>query len=423
MPVPRRDFLKGSAALVVGSALAGTRGLSAAERTRSIGANDRMRIGIIGCGERGRTAHMEDIYKHVKSTNFEIVGLCDPWRVAREKANAMVKGWFGREARTFTTYRDLLAMEGLDAVMIASPDFHHTTHLEAAAKAGKHIYVEKPLATEMDKLVRAYDAVKKAGTVVQVGTQLRSLPSIVGAREVVKSGLIGNLSRVEECRNDEKPYWYNYLSRVSEVRAEDLDWKEFLGDRPKRAFDARQFAAWYGYYEFCQGPIPQWGAHFLDMAHYITSASIPESCVCTGGIFTWKDENKFTVPDCVQANWIYPEGFLLTSSNNFGNGYGNTRKFFGDKGVLKVDNWNAPTYSPEGGPKRDGKIRGQNAVTPIDRPDHFLNWLQCMRTGETPHASIDAGFQHAVAVLMATRSYETGRKILYDVKSRSLKSA
>ncbi|HRE82418.1 MAG TPA: Gfo/Idh/MocA family oxidoreductase [Opitutaceae bacterium] len=421
--VPRRDFLKTSAALAAGTALVGSRPLTAAERTRSIGANDRIRIGIIGCGERGRNAHMEGIYKHVGSTNFEIVGLCDPWKVARDKANAMVKNWFGREAKTFTTYRDLLAMEGLDAVMIASPDFHHTTHLEAAAKAGKHIYVEKPLATEMDKLVRAYDAVKKAGTVVQVGTQLRSLPSIMGAREVVKSGLIGKLSRVEECRNGEKPYWYSYLPRVSEAKAEDIDWKEFLGDRPKRPFDARQFVAWYGYYEFCQGPIPQWGAHFLDMAHFITSCSIPESCVCTGGIFTWKDENKFTVPDCVQADWIYPEGFLLTSSNNFGNGFGESRKFFGDKGVLKAENWNAPTYSPEGGPRRDGKIRGQNAVTPIPQPDHFLNWLQCIRTGETPHASIDAGFQHAVAVLMAVRSYETGRKIVYHAPSRSLKNA
>ena len=423
--VPRREFLKTSAAFAMGTALAGggVSSLTAAERTRSIGANDRIRIGIIGCGERGRTAHMEGIHKFVKETNFGIVALCDPWRVAREKANAKVKEWFGREAKTFTTYRDMLAMDGLDAVMIASPDFHHTTHLEAAAKAGKHIYVEKPLATEMDKLVRSYDAVKKAGTVVQVGTQLRSLPGIVGAREVVTSGLIGKLSRVEECRNGEKPYWYSYLGRESEVRPEDVDWKEFLGDREKRPFNARQFVAWYGYYEFCQGPIPQWGAHFLDMAHFITNCSIPDSCMCNGGIFTWKDENNFTVPDCVQANWIYPEGFLLTSSNNFGNGFGGSRKFFGDKGVLKAENWNAPTYSPEGGARRDGKIRGQNAVKPIDQPDHFLNWLQCMRDGKTPHASIDAGFQHAVAVLMAVRSYETGRRIVYDRKSRTIKAA
>ena len=178
----RRTFLKTSAAMAAGVAL-GTHYLTAAERARSIGANDRIRIGMIGCGDRGRTAHMQGIYKHLAATNFEIVALADPWRIHREQANGMVKEWFGREAKLFTSYRDLLAMDGIDAVMIASPDFHHTTHLEAAAKAGKHIYVEKPLATEMDKLVRAYDAAKaaqSAGSVIQVGTQLRSLPGFPG---------------------------------------------------------------------------------------------------------------------------------------------------------------------------------------------------------------------------------------------------
>ncbi|HRE08250.1 MAG TPA: Gfo/Idh/MocA family oxidoreductase, partial [Opitutaceae bacterium] len=242
--LPRRSFLKSSAGLALGAALGTGPTLSAATARRSVGANDRIRIGIIGCGERGRTAHMEGIYKHLAATNFEIVAVCDTWKVAREKANAKVREWFGRDARQCVNHRQLLELEGIDAVMIASPDHHHTTHLEAAAKAGKHIYVEKPLATEMDKLVRAVDAVKAAGTVVQVGTQLRSLPSIAGAREVVQAGKIGKLSRVEECRNDEKPYWYSYLGR--DVKAEDVDWQEFLGDRPKRPFNAEMYSAWYG---------------------------------------------------------------------------------------------------------------------------------------------------------------------------------
>jgi predicted dehydrogenase len=418
--LPRRDFLKSSAAFAAGTVLA-SRHLTAAERTRSLGANDRIRIGIIGCGERGRTAHMEGIHKHVAATNFEIVAVCDPWRTQREKANAMVKEWFGRDAKQFVSYRDLLAMDGIDAVMIASPDHMHTTHLEAAARAKKHIYVEKPLATEMDKLVRAVDAVKAAGTVVQVGTQLRSLPSVVGAREIVQSGAIGKLSRVEECRNAEKPYWYGYLGR--KVQADEVDWKEFLGDRPPRPFNAMQLLAWYGYYEFSQGPIPQWGAHFIDMMHYITGAKFPESCVCLGARFAPPDEHRFTAPDCVQATWIYPEGFMLSSANNLNHGYGNVRKFYGDKGVLKIDNWNAPTYSAEGGPRRDRSIRGEKPVPPIERPDHFLDWLQCLRTGATPHASIDAGYQHAVTVLMAVLAYETGRKTVYDHASRTIRAA
>lgn len=156
------------------------------------------------------------------------------------------------------------------------------------------------------------------------------------------------------------------------------------------------------------------------MMHYVTGAGLPESCMCLGGVTTWRDENKFTVPDNVVATWMCPEGFIVTSSNNFGNGSGNTRRFYGDKGTLVVDNWNAPTYSAEGGPRRDGKIRGKIAMTPVERRDHFLDWLQCMRTGGTPHAPIEAGYQHGVAVLMAFRSYETGRKTVYDRQHRQV---
>jgi predicted dehydrogenase len=423
-PLRRRSFLASSARAAAGVAALGAapRLLSAAERTRSVGANSRIRIALIGCGVRGRGSHLDNgILPHRAALNFEVVALADPWKQAREQANAVLAKHGAPAARTFTSYRDVLALDGIDAVMIASPDHHHTTQLEAAARAGKHIYIEKPLATEFDRLLRAYDAAKAAearGSIIQVGTQLRSLPGIVGARELMRSGLLGRLTRIDETRNAEKPYWYGRGGRA--VQEADVDWREFLGDRQPRPFDARQYAGWYGYYEFCQGPIPQWGAHFLDLLHYVTGCGFPESCVCLGGVTYWKDENNYTVPDNVIATWMYPEGFLVTSSNNFGNGAGNSRKFYGDSGTLAVDNWHAPTYSAEGGPKRDGRIRGKQEVTPIERPDHFLDWLQCMRSGATPHAPIDAGFQHAVAVLMAVISYDTGRKTTYDPRLRRI---
>ncbi len=417
--IPRRAFVGSSTGFALGLALGSNRQLTAAEWKRVIGANDRIRIGIIGCGERGCSAHMEGVYRHVQEMNLEIVALADPWRVARERANAKVRQWFGRDARQCVSYRELLTWDNVDAVMIASPDHLHTTHLEAAARAGKHIYVEKPLATEMDKLVRAVDAVRAAGTVVQVGTQLRSLPGIVGARDLYRTGIFGQLSRIEECRNSEKPYWYQYLK---DVRAEDVEWAEFLHDRPLRPFRADLYSGWYGHYEFSRGPSNNLGAHFIDMVHFITGAKFPSSCVCAGGTFTWKDAHAFTNPDCVQATWIYPEGFLVSSSNNLGNAFGNGRKFYGDKGVLKVDNWNVPTYSAEGAPRRDGTLRGERPVPPVERPDHFLDWLQCMRNGGSPHAPIEAGYQHAVAVLMAMQSYDTGRKTVYDPQERVIRS-
>lgn len=425
--LPRRDFLKSTATLAAGAALASSTPtfLTAAERSRSIGANDRIRVAQLGCGSRGQSAHMKEMRKHVKTQNFDYVAVCDTWKVHREQAAATAKEISGvGEVKQFSNYRDLFAWGEFDAVLIATPDFHHTAHLEAAAKAGKHIYVEKPLATEFDKLLRAYDAAKAAqakGSIIQVGTQLRSFPGIVGARALMKTGVLGKITRIDETRNSEKPYWYQYLNR--DVKEADVEWKEFLGDRKSRKFDARQYAAWYGYYDFCQGPVPQWGAHFLDLMHYVMDCGLPESCVCLGDVTYWKDENNFTTPDNVIATWKYPEGFIVTSSNNFGNFAGNTRKFYGDKGTLSVDNWNAPYYTADGGPKRDGKIRGKTEVTPIEHPDHWLNWLQCIRDGKTPNASIDAGFQHAVAVLMAVMSYDTGRKTMYDPAKRKIHTA
>jgi predicted dehydrogenase len=425
--LPRRDFLKKSTALAAGVALGSTitRPLSAASQKRVIGANDRIRIAQIGCGSRGVGAHMKGgIIPHLQETNFEIVAVVDPWRQHREKANALVKQTFGRDAKMAVSHRDIMAMDDIDAVMIASPDHLHTTHLEAAATAGKHIYVEKPLATDFNALLRAYDAAKAAqarGSIIQVGTQLRSLPGVTGARQVVLDGTIGKINRIDECRNGDKPYWYQYLGR--EVTKEDVEWSEFLGDTPNQPFNARKLGAWYGYYEFCQGPVPQWGAHFLDLMHYVTGCGMPESCMCIGGVTTWKDENNFTTPDNVIATWMYPEGFMVTSSNNFGNSAGNTRKFFGEKGTLSVDNWNVPTYSAEGGRKRDGSIRGKVDVPQIARPDHFRNWLNCMRDGKIPHADIDAGYQHGVAVLLAVISYDTGKKTIYDAKARTIKTA
>jgi len=408
----RRKFLKAAAA---GSAALA---MSAKSYSRVVGANDRISIGIIGCGSRGVGAHMPGVNTHAKDQNIEITAVCDPWRLRREEATAKVKEWYGREARQLSSYRDLLALKDVDAVMIASCDHQHTTHLEAAAKAGKDAYCEKPLAMDFETLCRAYDAVKEAKTVVQIGTQLRSLPSFTGCRELYKTGILGTVGRIEQCRNGEQPYWYSY---IKDIKEEDVDWKEFLMDRPMRPFDPVLYSGWYGYREFSDGPVPGLGSHFIDLVHYITGAKFPTSCVCLGGTFTWKDEHKFTCPDHIQALWIYPEGFMVSYSTNFGNGSGNSFKIFGDEGVLDMVDWMAPVLTAEGGGKRQGRIRGKNPVKDVPRPDHFLDWLQCLRSRQTPNASIDAGYQHAVACIMAVRAYDTGRRMIYDPQKREIR--
>jgi predicted dehydrogenase len=408
----RREFLKtaslGAAAI----------SMSAASYARVAGANERIRIGIIGCGGRGFGAHMAGIHPYDADQNIEIVAVCDPWRLRREEAAAATKEWYGKEAKQFVSYRDLLALDEVDAVMIASCDHQHTTHLEAAAKAGKDVYCEKPLAKDFDRLKAAVDAVKANNVVCQIGTQLRSLPSMRGCRELYKTGILGTLSRVEQCRNSEQPYWYAYMKDVKE---EDVDWQEFLMDAPPRPFDPVQYSGWYGYRDFSDGPVPGFASHFLDLIHFITGAQFPKSAVCLGGTYVWKDEHKFTCPDHVQALWEYPEGFMVSYSTNFGNGSGSTFKFFGDAGVLDAVSWNEPILTADGGFKNKGSIRGKNPVTPIEGPDHFLDWLQCLRSRQQPNASIDAGYQHAVAAIMAVRAFDTGKRQIYDAEKREIR--
>lgn len=409
----RREFLK--TATVSAAAIS----MSAASYARVIGANDRISIGVIGCGSRGIDAHMASVNNFAKEQNVEFTAVCDPWRLRREEAAAKCKEWYGVDARQCVSYKDLLALDNIDAVMIASCDHQHTTHLEAVANAKKDVYCEKPLAKNLEGLKRAVDAVKAAGIVCQIGTQLRSLPSMTGARDLYATGILGKVGRIEQHRNGEQPYWYAYLKDVKE---EDVDWKEFLMDAPDRPFDPVQYSGWYGFRDFSDGPVPGFGSHYLDLIHYITGAKFPSSAVCLGGTYTWIDEKKFTCPDHVEALWTYPEGFMVTYSSNLGNSSGSTFKMFGDQGTLDLVQWTAPVLTAEGGSKNKGVIRGKDVIKDVPTPDHFLNWLQCLRNRQTPNASIDAGYQHAVACLMAVRAYDTGLRQIYDAEKREIRN-
>ena len=405
----RRRFLKNS--ITGGAVLA----LSAKTYSRVIGANERISIGQIGCGSRGVGAHMAGIHKHDKAQNVEYTAVADPWRIARENAATKVKEWYGTEARQFSSHRDLLALKDIDAVMIASCDHQHTTHLLAAAQAGKDIYCEKPLALDLEKLKAACDAVNKAEPVVQIGTQLRSFPTFAGCRKTYQTGILGTVGRIEQCRNGSQPYWYGY---VKEVRKEDLDWEEFTMGRTDKTFDPGLYSGWYGHREFTDGPITNLGCHYIDLVHYITGATFPTSCVAMSGSFTWNDKYKFSCPDHVQAVWTYPEGFMVSYSTNFGNGSGNSFKIFGDVGVMDMVKWHAPILSAEGGSKNKGAIRGKQPVVEVPLPDHFLDWLQCMRTRKQCIAPIEAGFQHTVATMMAVQASDTGKRVIYEPKKR-----
>jgi predicted dehydrogenase len=410
----RRQFL-GTAS--TGAALA----MTATSYARIVGANERISIGLVGCGGRGYGAHMPGVHAFDKEQNVEFTAVADPWRLRRERAAARCQEWYGRPARQFNSYRDVLALDDVDAVMIASPDHHHAAYLEATARAKKDAYCEKPLAMNMESLKRTCDAVKAAGIVAQMGTQVRSWPTSTGCRELFRSGVIGKVSRIEQCRNGGKPYWYSWMERAEPIKAEDVDWKEFLMDRPMRPFDGKLLTGWYGFREFTDGPIANLGCHFYDLYNYIVGTTLPTSAVAMGGTFTWKDEG-FTCPDHCQALFTYPEGFMVSYSTNFGNASGSVLKIYGDQGVIDLTRWQTPTYSRAGAIKPSEAPKEETPVPPVETPDHFLNWLECLRSRKTTNAPIEAGYNHCVPALMAMQAFDTGLRQIYDPEKREIRA-
>ena len=400
--------------------VAGSLAASAAGHSRALGANDRVRVANIGCGRRGL---LKELIQLKDSADIEIAAVCDTWRQKREKAAADVKEFTGKEPLQTAHYAEVLARKDIDAVVIATPDHLHCTMLIDAIKAGKDVYVEKPLAMSMRELLRAYDAVKRSDRIVQIGTQMRSYPNSGGAKKMIAAGELGKILKVEQVRNGYSPYWMSYGGQAffSEKPAEaDVDWKAFLGDRKARPFEATQYQGWYGFRDFSRGPHTNLMVHFIDLVHYVTNASIPKRVVAMGGTYRWK--NEFDNPDSVEVALEYPEGFMVRYCTVFGTGAGNYAKWFGTRGTLDAKNLSPSqkwVVSGQGSGEPD-RIKEEVEVAPVETAHHMQNFLECVRSRQQPIAPIEAGYAHSVAVIMADDALTTGRRMMYDPAKREV---
>jgi predicted dehydrogenase len=400
--IRRRDFVMAGA-------------LTAAQAGRVMGANDRIRVAVIGCGDRDL---LGETLEFGPQTNVETSAVCDTWRQQREKAAARVKEKTGKAPEQFVHYADVMASKEVDAVLISTPDHQHCTMLIAAMKAGKDAYVEKPLAMEMRELIDAVDAVKRSDRVVQVGTQVRSWPASAAGRAFAASGGLGKIIKVEQSRNGYRPYWHRLGERpVSEA---DADWKAFLMHRKFRPWDADQYAGWYGYREFSRGPHTGFMAHFADLMHFVTGAKIPSRVVALGGTYRWKDAR--TAPDSIEVILEYPEeGFLARFNTTFGTGSNTFMKFIGTRGVMDATNWGRPwVLSGEGSGEPD-RIAAGATIPEAPSTPHMKNWFECMRSRKPPAATIDDGYGHAVACIMGDEAFIRGKRMVYDAAKRAIR--
>jgi len=422
-----------------------TLGSTAVSYCRVIGANDRIHLGHAGVGNRGR--ELASVVSGLKDGyNVEMIAVCDLWTVNRERAAKAAADVYGRQPRAFQYIEDLLAVKDVDAVILSTADFQHAPLLQLTAEAGKDAYCEKPMANVLDEAKAAREAVRSRNLVVQIGTQHRSEPYQLAARESVAQGALGRVSKVEIVWNYHGPRWRG-RPEVRQMREEDTDWRKWLLNKPYRPFDPRAYFEFRLYREFSSGIPDQWMSHGIDMVHHLLAESIPSSVVAHGGIYAWPDGREN--PDTFQALLEYSKGFLVSYSTSFGNDSASFTRVMGDKATLinvggeGSQRWklveekgnhesNPFVHRSEkviklGGAERSGMSWSQRLVsgavektygplpfTSDANPSHMKNWLECLRSRKQPNASVEHGFAHSVAVIMAARAQREGKKLYWD---------
>jgi len=433
--IERRSFL------IAGAAVLGTSALSYG---RIIGANDRISLGLVGAGRRGR--ELASVVADVKgSYNAEMTAVCDLWKVNRERAAQTAEHVYGRAPRSLNQLDDLLALKDVDAVIIATADFQHAPMLQRVAEAGKDAYCEKPMANVLEEAKAARDAVRSRNLVVQIGTQHRSEPYQIAAKEQIRRGELGDVSKVEMVWNYHGPRWRG-RDEVSQIREEDTDWKQWLLTKPYRPFDPRAYFEFRLYKDFSSGIPDQWMSHGIDLVHYFLEDPFPKSVVAMGGVFAWHDGREN--PDTFHALLEYPRGFLVSYSTSFGNDSDSSTRIMGTKATLiNIGGEGSQRWQmvEEKGNHEDNPFVHRSRKTiklgdklhslPLSQrlltgavektygplpfisdanPSHLKNWFDCIRSRSQPNATVEHGFSHSVAVIMAAQAQRDGKKLYWD---------
>ena len=431
-PMNRRDFLSKSATVLATGAMLPRTALS---YEHIVGANERIALGHVGIGNRG--GDLDLIASKLKSShNVEMTAVCDLWKVNREKAAATNAEYYGRAPRAVQHVEELLAMKDLDGVLISTPEHSHSPILKMATATGKDAYVEKPMGNVLAEVKAARDAVIQAKTIVQVGTQHRSEPYQQAAQAAVKSGALGDISKIEVVWNYHGPRWRG-RPEVKQIREQDTDWSKWLLTKPARPFDPRLYFEFRLYKDFSSGIPEQWMSHAIDVVHWFMNDHFPKSVMAHGGVFAWHDGRE--TADTFQALLEYPKGFLVSYATSFGNDAPSFTRYMGKNATLiNIGGEGSPRYQvvEEKGTheddsdidqKRNSKfisLPGEDKLPPMGiddlSVDHMANWFECMRSRQQPHATVHDGFAHSVACMMAAQSYFTGKKVYWDAAAEAI---
>ncbi|MDR1517629.1 MAG: Gfo/Idh/MocA family oxidoreductase [Dysgonamonadaceae bacterium] len=440
----RRTFIKKIAGASAAVALGGVAtGLSASSYRRIVGANDRIRVGIIGFSDRFRSSLFPSFMEHAAKLNFEFTALSDLWNRRREEGRTFVKEKTGHDITLCRNNDELFEKDDIDAVIISSADFQHALILAAAAREKKHAYCEKPFAETMDDANAALKACNDSGIIVQIGSQRRSGANYHAAYNYLKSGKFGDIVMAEMCWNVNQPGRWRRPQLCTEIRETDTDWTRFQMNRPKTAWDPRKYLEYRLFWPYSSGIPGQWMCHQIDTVHWFTGLSYPRSVVANGGIYMWNDGR--TNPDTLTAVFDYgalddkSKGFQVVYSSRFSNAAGGTKElYYSNGGMLNLD---TNEITADGGlddraakemnmqsnrlekfklPQMTVESGANTGGDPLTSA-HIRNWMECVRNGNTAtNCPVEAGYSHAIACAMANAAFRTGLRVTFDSAKKQI---
>lgn len=460
----RRDFLRKFAVMSSFGAVAGPSLLKSTvlrippRRTAApVSPNDRIRLATIGMGIIG----FVDTQTALLVPGVEFVAAADLYD-GRLKHTKEV---FGDDVITTRDYEDILARSDIDAVIISTPDHWHANLSVAAMRAGKHVYCEKPMIQHVKDGPTLVKESRKSKHVFQVGSQYVSSIIYDKAKELYESGAIGELNMIEAVYNRNSSLGAWQYSIPPDASPETVDWERFLGDAPKRPFDAVRFFRWRNYWDYGTGISGDLYVHLFSGIHHILTSNGPSQIVAQGGLRFWKDGRE--VPDVMLGLFEYPAtknhpSFTLVLQTNFadGSGGGSHFRFIGSEGVMTID-WQGVSVSrnPRRRPSQEEIMEGYNSVRTFseavqkqfareyrekypaperlgmgetreyrapdgysDRYDHFMNFFKSVRTGAPVKEDVSFGLRAAAPAVICNMSYLENRIYGWDPNKMKLKS-
>ena len=447
--IDRREFCKGAAGLA---------GIIAAGYGPSLyaaGANEKIRVACVGYSDRFRYTLLPCFLHHNKELNFEMVAVADLWRKRLyENAKPEMEQALGHDVEAFSSDIELYEAKdrlGLDAVIISTADFQHAQHAVHAIEAGCDAYCEKPIAEDMYSANMLLDAVNakrangamKPGAILQIGSQRRSGKKYMAAKDYIDSGKFGDISYVHLTWNVNQPRrWRRDEKLIASLKEEDVDWKMWLLDRdPKEyPFDPRKYLEFRLFWPFSSGVPGQWMCHQIDTVAWFLGQPYPKTAVSSGGLYQWVDGRQsydtFTTLLEYGESGEKGKGFQVMFQSHQTNCAGGskpnnespTEKYFGPTGCIDLGSGCVtnegvehakPTSEPLPAPEEQvvtSANTGGDALTSA----HMRNWMECVRDRKNPHAPVEAGYSHSIALIMANAALRTGMRATFDEKSRQV---